>query len=106
MANILADSLARLMDGHTAAVLKCYYTGEIVRRLTVDGDELIIDAITETVRAPLDTEITYKPWLMDRGDLLFDLDGRKCKICGEADFICYGDPESKNAEWHSVVPGA
>jgi len=77
-----------LMAGHKSCEIRCAYTGHLARKLTVNGDTLHLDAITESIDVPLDTEITYKPWVMDRGELMF-LD--KFKVCGEYDKITYDD---------------
>ncbi len=58
------------------------------------------------MRLPLDTPITYEPWMMDRGSLLFASAAvlnrevlpaslpDELKICGEGDSITFADGSS------------
>lgn len=82
-----------LMGGHKSCEIRCAYTGYLARKLTVNGDMVHLDAITESIDVPLDTEITYKPWVMDRGELMFTLPHvpHPLKVCGEFDLITYED---------------
>jgi hypothetical protein len=89
------------MAGHKEAKIYCLYTGSLVRRLTVIGDNVQIDAmVPPIVSVSLDTPITYEPWVMDRGNMLFPPvteelrilgGGKGLKICGEGDQIRYED---------------
>jgi hypothetical protein len=98
--NIPVKVMGDVMNGHQTATIKCLYTDQVVRKLKVEGDNLVIDAMTETVTVPLDTPLIYEPWFMDRGSILFNLDGRPAKFCGEADKICFDNED----EWHSIEP--
>lgn len=96
-----------LMAGYKTAEITCLYQRCVVRRLTVEGDELKIDACDGNgpVTVKLDAAITYQPWVMDRGSLLFDAADcvalpmaaaalgptAKLKICGEEDTIVFPD---------------
>lgn len=88
-----------LMGSNRHANIVCLYKGTVVRRLSVVGDSIEIDAITETVKVPLDTEITYEPWFMDRGSLLFALpSGRVGKLCTEGDMVYFGDGTERHLD--------
>jgi hypothetical protein len=86
-----------LMAGHTSAEVLCLYRGEVVRRLTVKGNMIEIDAITVKVEVRMNTPIVFTPWCMDRGNLTFyvpDLggpNGTVAKLCTEHDRIKYDD---------------
>ncbi len=87
-------TFADLMGKHQTAEIFCGVRGELVRRLKVEGDRVVIDAMQPPiVSVPLRAQITYQPWFMDRGSLLFtckELNG-KGKICTEGDTIRYPD---------------
>lgn len=80
-----------LMAGHTGAEIRCAHTGKVVRRLAVVEDTLDIDAMGEQLGIPLDTQLTYEPWFMDRGSILFTFNGQACKFCTEFDKIVFED---------------
>lgn len=87
-----------LMNGRVSALIHCMYTGRLARRLQVlDGDMIEVDALDVKVKVRLDTPITHRPWVFDRGDMLFyvpDLGGPNGdvgKLCGEGDPITYCD---------------
>lgn len=80
-----------LMGDHTSAEIRCMYRGEVVRRLTVNGNVLHLDAITESLDLPLDTELKLEPWVFDRGSIVFDHPRGRLKFCGEMDPITFED---------------
>jgi hypothetical protein len=92
-------TLADILKGHTAAEILCAYTHAVVRRLVVNVDVGIVDMDAgegHQVGIPLDTEITYEPWFMDRGSLLFanPIFGAQpavWKLCTEHDVIRFDD---------------
>ena len=89
-------TFADLMNGHHGAEIRCLYSGRLVRRLTVKGDGLTFDAMSVAIDIPLDTPITFEPWVFDRGSLLFSVpnmpDGLTvAKLCGEHDPITFDD---------------
>lgn len=90
-----ANTFRDLMGKHKSAEIRCLYTGNLVRRLTLDGDKVIIDALQPPILSvPLDAIIVYSPWVMDRGNMLFrhdEMPGQDLKICGEDDRITYED---------------
>ena len=87
-----ATTLRDVMAGNRTAEISCLYTGKVVRRLKRVGDQLEVDALDVVVTVPLDTPLTYKPWVMDRGNMLFDVPGHQgAKFCGEGDHITYPD---------------
>lgn len=80
------------MKGHTSCEIRCLYRGDVVRRLTVNGDTLHLDAISEAIDLPLTTAIVYEAWTFDRGSLLFALPGAPLlKLCTEFDRIVFDD---------------
>lgn len=89
-------TFADLMHGHDSAEILCPMQGTIVRKLArVGKNDLKIDALTEVVTVPLNWPIRYEPWVLDRGNLLFDLPQRpNCKICTEMDTIKFPDGTS------------
>ncbi len=97
MTTVYVKSFADLMAGHHEAEIIDPVHAKVVRRLTVNGDRVFINAMEPTIYSvPLDTPIGYQPWFCDRGSLLFPLaelpDGRG-KICTEYDTIRYKDGE-------------
>jgi len=87
-----------LMAGRKSAEIRCPYRGEVVRRLTVKGDTIEIDAMTETVEVRIRTAIVLHPVFWDRGNLMFyvpdykgDPNGLVAKLCTEADEITFDD---------------
>lgn len=73
---------------HGDCTIACLYSGETVRTLTVEGDtcHLVAGDGTE-LDIPLDTPITFEPWVFDRGNMIFEHEGETLKICGEADIL-------------------
>lgn len=88
-------TLAEIMKGHKSAEIVCAIRGGVVRRLVVCDSTLEIDMCgpsdREEFAAPLDTEITLRPWFMDRGDVMLKADGQTIKLCTEYDLIRYED---------------
>lgn len=93
-------SFRDLMNGQESAEIACLYTGKTVRKLSmINADSVLVDAIIgPKVTIPLDTPITYEPWVFDRGNMLFPAPdelrkdfGNILKICGEGDRITYCD---------------
>jgi hypothetical protein len=95
-----------LMNGHATAEIRCLYTGNLVRKLSlttgaVSGTVYVeIDPVVgPRCRVPDVTPITYTPWVLDRGNMNFPGDAtgvpeyadKTLKICGEGDPITYGD---------------
>ena len=90
-----------LMRGNLTAEILCYRKGTVVRRLTVNGDTVTVNALTQTTDVPLTTPITYEPWWMDRGSMLFLLPATSSivrgestpfgKLCTEGDSIRFPD---------------
>ena len=87
MLQLKVGSFRDLMQ-HGDCTIKCFYSGQTVRTLTVVGDIChILAGDGSELDVPLDTLITYEPWTMDRGNMLFEHEGRTLKICGEADIL-------------------
>jgi len=86
-------NFADLMAGHKTAEILCAVKLAVVRRLKVSGNMVRIDACDgPMIQVPLDTPISYEPWFMDRGSLLFDCqEVPSAKICTEADLIRFPD---------------
>ena len=85
-----------LMNGHTTAEIRCLYTGNLARRLTVKGDVVEVDAMTVKVDVRIDTAIVLHPWNFDRGDMMFYSPNLPAgmtvaKLCGEHDPIRFED---------------
>ena len=96
-------TFASLMNGHTSAEIRCPFRGEVVRRLTVKGDMVEVDAMTIKVDVRLETIITYEPWCMDRGSLLFYSPNLPqhvpvAKLCTELDVIKFEDGTERTIE--------
>jgi hypothetical protein len=90
---LTVESFRDLMQ-YGDCTIKCLYSGEVVRTLTVVGESCHLLAGDGTeLDIPLDTPITYQPWCMDRGNMLFSLGGQllscttRCKICTEGDVL-------------------
>jgi hypothetical protein len=105
MRAIKVDSFRTLMNEQTEATIACLYTGKLVRHLTVDGEQVIIDPNIgdddeqhPIITVDLDTPIGYTPWVFDRGNMTFEHESipQGAKICGEGDVITYGDGEKRS----------
>lgn len=84
-------TFADLLRGYVSAEILSFRNGTVVRRLIVKGDVVTVDAITQAVDVPLTTPITYEPWFMDRGSMLF---GQYYKLCTETDTIRFPDGQT------------
>lgn len=89
------ETLLDLMRGHKAAEIICAVRNIVVRRLVVCDDTLEIDASgpwgREEFAAPLTTTLHFRPWFMDRGDVVLTAEGLTIKLCTEYDVIRYED---------------
>lgn len=93
MKSIRVKTFRDLMGGATGAFIVNPLQGNVVRRLTVVGDQVEVDAGGQSVWVPLDTEIRFEAWVLDRGNMLFT-GGEKypnAKLCTEADVIRRSD---------------
>ena len=92
------QSFADLMNGHKSAEILNLLNNEVVRRLIVVGDNVEIDALSIKIKVPLNTTISYEPWMMDRGNMLFECKEIKggAKICTELDIIQFPDGTSES----------
>jgi len=85
-------SFRDVMAGHMTAEIVCLYKGEVMRTLTVNGDMVHMACPNgDEVDVPLDTPVSYEPWFMDRGNMLFEGLGTRLKLCTEADKVRYPD---------------
>lgn len=95
MSQILnVKNFRNVMNGHATAEICSLLNGEVVRRLKAIGDALEIDALTDTVTVNMDDNLTFMPWFMDRGNILFthtDIPGNQGKLCTQFDIIKYPD---------------
>ena len=92
-------SFADLMKGHQSAEILNLLDGNVVRRLSVQGSDVLVDALTDKVTVPLTTEIRYDAWFMDRGSMLFACPGfPEAKICTELDIIRFPDGTEERIE--------
>ena len=90
-----------LMGDAKVASIKNLLDGEVVRKLMVEGENVVVDALIDKVVVPLDTVVIYDPWFMDRGSLLFAMPGGELgKICTERDVLVR---DNSMAEF-SIVP--
>ena len=55
--------------------------------LSEDQQSVTIDAISEQVVLPANSQVYFQPWALDRGNLLVMKDGRNLKLCCEADVL-------------------
>jgi hypothetical protein len=93
---LTVKTFADLMHGQKKAEIYCLMTGDLVRKLTVAGVEVEIEPVSgPRITVQLKTEITFEPWFMDRGSLLFQYceedESKKGKICTELDIIRFPD---------------
>lgn len=85
-----------LMAGHQSAEIRCLYRNEVVRRLTVKGDMIEVDAMTIKVDVRMQTMIVLHEWALDRGSLMFHSENLPphipvAKLCTEGDRIIFDD---------------
>lgn len=96
-------SFEELMAGHERAEIVCMVKRVVVRRLEVIGGLVHIDALSgPTVSVPLGMGIEYEPWVMDRGNMLFECPevGGRGKICTEGDLVRFpGGREETIMPW-------
>lgn len=94
MPELTVTDFRSVMNGQPTAEILSLLNGEVVRRLTVVGDQLEMDAITDKIMVGLNDPLTFEPWFMDRGSILFDTtatpDG-KAKLCTQYDTIRFPD---------------
>jgi hypothetical protein len=76
-----------LLGGATRAEIINLLGGNVVRILTVDGNNVTIDAGGDKITVPLDTRLTYVPWVLDRGNITFTCARGTLKFCTEADIL-------------------
>ena len=81
-------SFADVMAGQEYVEVVCAIKGEVMRKLTLKDDMVHLEAGPDAIDVPLDTPVSYKPWFMDRGSLLFN---GNLKLCTELDKIRYLD---------------
>ena len=85
-------TFADLMAGHETAEILCAVHGEVVRRLRVAGGHVEVTPLEgPSITVPSWTPITYEPWFMDRGSMLFQAEGGQAKICTEGDLVRFPD---------------
>lgn len=89
-------TFATLMNGRKSAEIRCLYRGEVVRRLTVKGDMIEVDAMTIKVDVRMETPIVCHEWALDRGSLMFYSENLPphipvAKLCTEGDLISFDD---------------
>jgi len=86
-----------LMGGHESAEIVCIVKKEVMRKLSVAGDTVHIEAGFHKVDIPLNTPVHYEAWPLDRGNLLFwhEAGGNgkeiELKLCTEVDKVRYPD---------------
>lgn len=82
------------MDGHTVAIIRCAYTGNVVRRLAVFGDVVEMHCADGTaIGLPISTPIRYEAWFWDRGSFTFTSAElpEAAKLCTECDVVTFED---------------
>ena len=97
------------MNGHHEAEIRNLLKPEhVVRKLRVKGNNVELDCCDGNgfnLTIPINTEITYEPWFMDRGSMLFRANNLPplcygtAKICTEADIVQFPDGTQ-----HSIEP--
>jgi hypothetical protein len=88
-----------VLGTYNYAEISCAYSGNVVRKLTRLTDGIEIDYITGKVVVPAFTELRYEPWVLDRGSMLFDIEGHPgAKFCGEFDVIHYPDGKQETVQ--------
>lgn len=89
-----SSTFRSLLNGNHRAEIVCPFKKKVVRKLaTFFNDMVAIDGLEGPVAlVSLDTPISYEPWFMDRGSLLFnDPKLGTLKLCTESDLIRYPD---------------
>lgn len=96
---MIVRNVGDVLGKYNTAEVSCVYTGNVVRKLTRLTDGIEIDYIEGNVVVPAHTEFRFEPWVMDRGNMLFDIPGHPCaKFCGEFDVITYPDGKKESVE--------
>jgi len=86
---------------HGDCTIACLYTQQTVRTMTVEGGIChLVAGDGSEFDVPLDTPITFEPWVMDRGNMLFEHGGSTWKVCGEADIL------TAESGQYSIQPGS
>ena len=92
------------MKGHHALNIVCPIKGKVVRELDVMGENVRINANPgagkerQEIYVPLDTELTYEAWCMDRGSILFSCpEFPRAKLCTEWDIVRFDDNSEARA---------
>lgn len=100
MESIAVGSFADLMAKGSCVIVNPI-KGDVVRTLTVDGDNCVCLAGDVELIIPLQTPITYQAWHFDRGNLLFKHEHSEdeLKICTEADIL-----QLPSGEQFRIVP--
>ena len=93
---MIAKTFGDLLGNHAGGEIACMYTGNVVRRLErlPGGNIRVIPGEGPALVVSPETPITFEPWVLDRGNLLFthpEYPGQTLKICGELDTITYPD---------------
>lgn len=84
-----------ILNGYFHAKIRCAVTNRVVRELTVVANGVFVQPETgDPVVIPLDTEVRYEPWFLDRGSILF---GEKFKLCTEYDIVEHPGTDTR---WH------
>lgn len=102
-------TLRELFENRSGRI-RCLYKGHTVRTLVFQGDLVDIDTSIRaedgtlldqgpTVGVSADTVLTFEPWTMDRGSVLFMYGKLEAKLCTEGDYIDFDDGSRKG------VPG-
>jgi hypothetical protein len=96
---MIVRTLGDVLGSYNYAEVSCVYSGNVVRKLTRLTDGIEIDYITGKVVVPAFTEFRFEPWVLDRGNMLFDIPGHPgAKFCGEYDVITYPDGKRESVE--------
>lgn len=103
MSDLKVKTFADLISRGNGSIA-CLYTGNVVRQLTLQDNGIVhvVAGDGTSFDIPSDTPILYQPWVMDRGNLLFEIPEvyGQLKICGEADILT-----TEDGERYSIVPG-
>lgn len=95
MKTLFVKTFGNLMGAHQYAEIICPLKNVVVRKLSRKFDKVLLDPmVPPVISVDLTTKITFQPWLLDRGNLLFrheEFPGKDLKICTEADIIRYED---------------
>lgn len=97
---MIVSKIGDVLGKHETAEIRCLYQGTIARKLKRLPDNMVeIEALTWFLVVSADTPVKYEPWVMDRGNMLFDPPNYpSVKLCGEADSVCYPDGTQESVE--------